>query len=294
MAEHLTQNIPAVAGVLFYGSGLWKEIQEDTVLDFYLIVDSFSKAKLPISHRIFGTILPPNVYYTELKTDNGTTLRCKYAVMTTWQFKAAAHGFSIAPSIWARFSQPCRLLYPRSKYDQQDIINTLHSAVRTFHRRTLPLLGEFTTVEHLWVTGLQDTYASELRSESKTRGHSIYDANKDYYDQATAAFSAASLELNELEHQPDPEEFMYHVHVSDNARMVKRINTPLRHTLGKMVTFFRLMKAPLTFTGAVDYIVWKIERHTGHKITPTERQRKYPLIFAWPLVYKVLTKRIAK
>ena len=294
MAKHLTDTIPGVAGVLFYGSGLWKEIEYDTVLDFYLIVDSYSAAKLPLTHRFFGALIPPNVYYREYKNAKGETLRAKYAVMTMWQFKLAAHGGSIAPSIWARFSQPCRILMPRSKYDQQDLIDTLHSAVRTFHRRTLPLLPEFTTVENLWVTGLQDTYASELRSESKSRGASIYEANKAYYDQATAAVAHATLQLNETDKTNENGDKLYHVHIAESFRNLKRLNTPVRHFAGKVVTFFRLMKAPLTFTGAVDYIVWKIERHSGHKITPTERQRKYPLIFAWPLVYKVLTKKIAK
>tara|TARA_Y100000782_G_scaffold41136_1_gene45657 strand:- start:80726 stop:81661 length:936 start_codon:yes stop_codon:yes gene_type:complete len=294
MAKHLTETTPGVAGVLFYGSGLWKAIEDDTVLDFYLLVDSYSAAQLPLSHRFWGTLLPPNVYYKEFETADGQKLRCKYAVMTMRQFSMSAHGISIAPSIWARFSQPCRILHPRSKADQDHIIETLYSAVRTFHRRTLPLLKEYTTVENLWVTGLKDTYACELRSESKSRGASIYEANKEYYDKATAAFAAATLELNPLEHQPDPDEFMYHVHIAKGYRTLKRLNTPIRRFFGKLVTFFRLMKAPLTFTGAVDYIVWKIERHSGHKITPTDRQRKYPLIFAWPLVYKVLTNKIAK
>lgn len=288
MAKHLAESTPSVAGILFYGSGLWKTIEDDTVLDFYLLVDSYSAAKLPLSHRFWGALLPPNVYYLEYTPAEGKTLRCKYAVMTVSQFNRAAHGLSIAPSIWARFCQPCRLLYPRSPADQQHIIDGLHAAVRTFHTHTLPLLPLTTTAENLWVTGLKDTYASELRSESQGRGASIYEANKAFCDQATAAYAKTSLFLNALE------KGVYQVQIAPSFRTLKRLNAPFRHFFGKLVTFLRLMKAPLTFTGAVDYIVWKIERHSGQKITPTNRQRKHPLIFAWPLVFKVLFKKKGK
>jgi len=47
------------------------------------------------------------------------------------------------------------------------------------------------------------------------------------------------------------------------------------------------VKAAVTFDGALDYLLWKIQRHSGVYIEPTGLQRQYPLIFAWPLLFRL-------
>jgi hypothetical protein len=49
----------------------------------------------------------------------------------------------------------------------------------------------------------------------------------------------------------------------------------------------RLVKAAGTFDDPLDYLLWKIERHSGIYIAPSERQRRYPLIFAWGLLWRL-------
>ena len=61
----------------------------------------------------------------------------------------------------------------------------------------------------------------------------------------------------------------------------------VRMVHGKVLSTLRLLKAALTFDGALDYLLWKISRHSGVYIEPTERQRKFPLIFAWPLLFRL-------
>ena len=52
------------------------------------------------------------------------------------------------------------------------------------------------------------------------------------------------------------------------------------------MSFLRIFKSALTFDDPLDYALWKVERHSGVKLIATERQRRYPLIFAWPLVWQ--------
>jgi hypothetical protein len=47
------------------------------------------------------------------------------------------------------------------------------------------------------------------------------------------------------------------------------------------------MKSAFTFQGGVDYIVWKLERHTGIAVEVTPRLRRYPLIFIWPHFWRL-------
>jgi hypothetical protein len=49
----------------------------------------------------------------------------------------------------------------------------------------------------------------------------------------------------------------------------------------------RLAKAAFTFSGGVDYIAWKIERHSGHKIEVTPFQRRHPLLAAGPALWRL-------
>jgi hypothetical protein len=57
-----------------------------------------------------------------------------------------------------------------------------------------------------------------------------------------------------------------------------------------VLSSLRILKAALTFDGALDYLLWKIKRHSGVYIEPTALQSRYPLIFAWPLLFRLWRK----
>ena len=63
-----------------------------------------------------------------------------------------------------------------------------------------------------------------------------------------------------------------------------------RRVMGKALSVCRLFKSAFTFDDPVDYLLWKIERHSGVRETATPLQRKYPLVFAWPLVWRLYQK----
>ena len=49
----------------------------------------------------------------------------------------------------------------------------------------------------------------------------------------------------------------------------------------------RLAKAAFTFDGAMDYVAWKIERHSGVRIEVKPWQRRFPLLAAPGLYLKL-------
>ena len=55
----------------------------------------------------------------------------------------------------------------------------------------------------------------------------------------------------------------------------------------RVLSVGRLVKGALTFDDALDYILWKVERHSGVRVEASARQHRYPLIFAWPLVWRL-------
>ena len=64
----------------------------------------------------------------------------------------------------------------------------------------------------------------------------------------------------------------------------------LRRLSGKGWSVLRLIKAAFTFQGGADYIVWKIERHSGEKIILTDWQRRHPVIAGLLLLPALLRK----
>jgi len=247
-----------VMAVLFYGSGLWKSAESDTVFDFYVLVDSYRAFDRRGLHALFGRLLPPNVYF--LEDDAG---RCKFAVMRIDQFERAAGGRAVNSQIWARFAQPCRLLYARGPDARDRTAAALAEAVITFHAQTLSLLApERRSARELWTRGLGLTYDNEWRSESGGRPEDIYRASREALDARSRIVLPA-------------------------CRPAARVTTRGgRRLLAKSVYFLQLMKAVFTFDGGVDYALWKIERQSGVRLEASGLQRRHPLLAAWPLVWK--------
>jgi hypothetical protein len=55
---------------------------------------------------------------------------------------------------------------------------------------------------------------------------------------------------------------------------------------GKTLNLLRLIKAVFTFEGAVDYALWKIERHSGVKPTISAWEKRHPLLAAPVLLWR--------
>jgi hypothetical protein len=68
----------------------------------------------------------------------------------------------------------------------------------------------------------------------------------------------------------------------------------LRRPLAKVVAFLKLVKTSGTFDDWVPYILWKVERHSGEPVEVTERQRRHPLIFGWPVLFRLIRRRVLR
>jgi len=64
----------------------------------------------------------------------------------------------------------------------------------------------------------------------------------------------------------------------------------LRRRLGRPLNVLRLLKASLTFERPLDYVVWKVERHSGVRLAVAPWERRFPLLAA-PGLYLRLRRR---
>ena len=272
----------ALLAILVYGS--WLRGKRDTMLDFYVLVEDYRS----LDSRWQGwmcRLLPPNVYHIHHQADGpdaqGQNLRAKYALLTLERFRhAMQHDFH--SYFWARFAQPCEILYVRDEATQMVLTDAFNSASATFVRRVLPAMDDSFSSGELWTHGLSLTYQCELRTESSNRGESIYEFNPAYYDNVTSSFARENTVLS----NPEPGK-LYCNQSGNSARRFSAFTWWLRRIQGKLLSVLRLFKAAFTFNEPLEYLLWKIERHSGLYIEPTARQLRHPLIFAWPLLWKL-------
>lgn len=274
----------SIQAILVYGS--WLRGKRDTMLDFYVLVDDYSTLESSWQGWLCS-LLPPNVYHICQPADAvGATpeLRAKYALVTMARFchavKADFHSY-----FWARFAQPCKILYARSE-SIRDVLNSgFEDAAATFIKKVLPVMGERFSSDELWIRGFALTYQCELRTEGSGRSSSIYAFNRLFYDQGLQVFSGR----NEQVSSPDTAGG-YRNQSSSMARRLSALRWGTRCIQGKILSALRLLKAAFTFNEPLEYLLWKIERHSGLYIEPSPRQLKHPLIFAWPLLWKLRKK----
>ena len=260
MAEALAAKYPSASqAVLFYGSCLRESQLEGLMLDFYLIVSSYEAAYGKGWLARANRLIPPNVFPFEHQG-----LMAKYAVLSEADFHRLNGPETRNVSVWARFSQPARLVWSADKDAMTKAIEAVSRAAPTL----LAAAGSIDDVAPLdwWRRAFALTYSVELRAERKSRSSSVVDADPARYERFSIPAIAA-------------------IPVGTEAGGWAR-----RRIEGKLLSVARLAKAAFTYSGGIDYLAWKINRHAGTQIEIKPWQRKWPLLAAFVLVPKLLTK----
>jgi len=285
LAEAARQRHGGIAGVLFYGSWLRGGRLGEGMADLYLLVDDYTHAFRSRWQALANWLLPPNVFHLKLR-QGGKLLYAKYAVISRADFLRATSWFH--PYIWARFAQPSVLIFARRPEDTAEIRAALAMAVCTFVRQSLPVAPATFTTRELWTMGLKLSYRCELRPEDPAAVERIFMAAADYYEAVTpAALEAAGIPFVAL---PASIPVCYRVFLPSRVRCAGRLAWPLRQLQGKLLSILRLTKALTTFENGVDYVLWKIERHSGVHVECSPRLQRFPLLAAGVTLWRMLKK----
>jgi len=286
-AEILRRHGAAVAGCLFYGSCLREGRDEGRVIDFYVLVEDYRQFHGRWLPAMLNALLPPNVYY--LETDfNGLVVRAKYAVISLGDLVKDTSASALLSTLWGRLSQPCALVYERDAEVRATVAAALGTAVETMTMQTLALLpGDF-TAHDLWTRAFAESYRTELRSERSNRPADLYQSYAERYDRMTAAVLAGLRAGSEPEAADRP---LFRHGADGRRRGAAERRWWRRRVVGRVVHVLRLCKAAYTFTDGLDYILWKIEQHSGVRIEPTAWQRRHPLLAAPGLAWRLYRRR---
>ena len=258
MAEAIADRHGAASrAVLFYGSCLREQQLEGLMLDFYLIVSDYRAAYDKRWLAKANALVPPNVFPIR----HGD-LAAKYAVLSEADFHRLNGPETRNVSVWARFSQPSRLVWAKDEVSRARAIDAVVRAAPTLLRAAWPL-PEGDELEP-WRYAFAMTYSAELRAERKGRSGSIVDTDPDRYRRFLQPALAAG--------EPDG----------------PTCGWTRRRIEGKLLSVLRLAKASATYAGGAEYIAWKINRHAGTKIELRPWQKRHPLLAAISLLPRLL------
>lgn len=251
---------------LFYGSCLRDGLATDAVADLYLLVGDYRRSGQSWLAAKANRGLPPNVIYLEAETRIGR-VAAKAAILTLDQFVRLTSDQTFHSYFWARFTQPAATIWAEDDRVRARIAAAMATAARTFAAECAGGALASDGSRDFWISGFARTYASELRAEGPERAETLYAADRARYDAIYAA----------LRDDPPPAR-------SSVGRWRRR------RWLGKLLSVLRLAKAVFTFEGGVDYILWKIARHSGVRVEAKPWQRRWPLLAAPGLAFSIWRK----
>jgi len=280
------QHGASVQAIIYYGSCLRSGKPDQGIADFYVIVDSYQQARMGVIKAWLNQRLPPNVFYLEAAhaddLNKSQTLRAKYAVISAEQFVCGVSGGWQLPYLWARFAQPSGLLWTRDAAIAMRMNRAMIAGLACFLHESLALMRSDFTARELWQQGLLHSYATELRAERSERIRALYDFWPDYYQQQTAEFMQATAALSS---NPDGV-YAWQPEALANWTALRRWRS--RRRRGKLMSILRLAKSLFTFSGAVDYAAWKVERHSGQPVELSPLARRWPLVGGWVVLWRLL------
>ena len=262
------RHAPASHSVLFYGSCLRERRLEGRMLDFYLIVSDYRAAYRKRWLATANRLIPPNVFYFEKEG-----LAAKYAVLSEADFLRECDVSARTASVFARFSQPSRLVWAANEEARSRSIASVACAVPALLGLVRPSLPDAEARDslELWKSAFRLTYGAELRAERNSRPDAIVDSDPDRYRRFAQAAGF-----------PDRRKY------TDLQRLTSRKAWVRFQKRGKRASVLRLIKASFTFAGGAEYIAWKINRHAGTQIELRPWQRRHPLLAGLSLLPRLL------
>ncbi|WP_277963986.1 hypothetical protein [Pseudomonas sp. RIT-To-2] len=276
----------AISALLFYGSCLRTDTIGEGLIDLYVVVDDYRDIHPARLGQWANAWLPPSIFFFRTAAGDGMELRAKCAIVSVADFEKGTCTW-FQSYLWARFAQPSRLVFSRDDATRGRVERAIEGAVRRLVNETLPLQPATFDSTGFWTRALALTYGTELRPENSGRPALIAQQNKRYFEQLLTA-SARTPELA-VQQASDSCHFLNRSKQAQRRRQVRRWKA--RKVQGRSLNVLRLLKSLFTTQGGVDYALWKLERHWGHPIARADQVRRYPLLYCWPLLWRLLRQR---
>lgn len=297
LAEALAEAAgPGVRAVLMYGSHLLRaKPGRHSAYDLVILVDAYGPfyRQLKASGEIhrpasmftaLAAVLPPNVI--AFTPDEGREGMAKCLVVRTDHFERALGPRPRDHFLLGRMIQKVALVWSRSPADEawvEDLLRQGRARILTWMAPYLE--GDFDVAE-LGRRVLEVCYGGEIRPEAANRSATVFEAQRDHFASALAPGVAAAVADGRLESLGAGR-----YRLASPPALGVRLYWRWHFLRSKVRSTARWVKHVMTFDNWLPYIVRKVERRTGSRVELTRLERRWPVVFLWPRVVRVLRAR---
>jgi len=228
-------------------------------------------------------VLTPSVSSLELPSPEGAPVRAKCAVVSLADLRREASAQRRDHFILGRLFQPVTILHA-DETERKAILDALVAACRLTADWVRPWLPERFTVDEYCRTLLRVSYGAEIRPEPvERRLETLWAAQR---ERMLPAYTVLLRDLAREGELVESSAGHYALARGPGARERRRLAAYFAWSRVRATT--RWAKHVVTFEGWLDYILRKAERHTGQEIVLTPRERRLPLVFLWPRLFRYL------
>lgn len=284
----------SVRAVVFFGSRKTKAGYDPwSAYDFFVITRDYrsfyaalqvagAARRSPTLSASLNAILPPN-QISILDGEPGHEARAKCAVISMRTFLRETSAARRDHFCVGRLFQPTEVLHAADERAREQVLDGLVSAHTATYGWVRPWLPERFDTEAYCRTLLQVSLGGEIRPELAGRAEALFDAQR---DSLLPVYSILLEDLAAAGEIVPGGEAGYSLARPSTARERRRLAAYFRRS--KLRATARWPKYVVTFEDWLEYIRRKAERHSGQEIVFTDRERRLPLVFLWPRVFRYL------
>ena len=284
---------PATVALIHYGSHAQDSgAGRDSAWDFFVVVDDYRTAyralaaalpgRFPARRAAFlNRILPPNVL-SVTAPDPGGHLLAKCCVLS---MRDLARACSPAPAdhfVRARLFQQTQMAWTRDAASRSRVAAAVVSARAGTFAWGRPFLPARFAAAAYARTLLEVSYRAEIRPEDDQRVPVLMAAQAGtllpVYDELLAHLAARGCLIREGAAYRDPHP----------PGAIARALARAWFGWSKARATLRWAKYVALYDDWLDYVVRKVERRSGVALELTPRERRWPLLFLWPKLFRFL------
>jgi hypothetical protein len=288
----------AVLGIIFFGSRRSGAARADSFSahDFFVIVRAylpFYRAlrergaihRGPMLMSMVSHILAPSQISLHLASEGGQPFHAKCSIIDLQTLERETSSHRRDHFCIGRLFQPSDVVYAVEPKVVEDLLRALVSAqVETYHW-VRPWLESPFDVEGYCRTLLRVSLSQEIRPEPDGRAHALLAAQRAELVPVYERLLADLVAAGELVAGSEGFALVRPVGVGERLRLKAYFwQSLVRATV-------RWLKHVVTFEGWLDYIVRKVRRHAGTDIELSPRERRLPLLFLWPRLFRYLRQK---
>lgn len=281
-----------VSAILLYGSHLQASSPDRwSAYDFVVLVEAYGPFYRALRSKGFlkraawvvtglSHVLPPNLIAFDPGRSDQALAKC--AVFKDSHFRRALSVHAPDHFLKGRAAQRVALVWAKAPEVQDWVRKGLAEARGDIPRWVRPYLRKGFDERTFAETMLRVSYRAEIRPEHPDRVRQVFLAQEPVLMEVARRSLATAEETGLVRREGKGYRYV------DPPGPLARMGRSTYFVWSKVRATARWAKYIFTFDGWLDYIVRKLERRAGMKMELSHRERRWPLLFLWPKVFKVL------